>query len=74
MKIGKKSENILSITENIILRMFLMHYVKSMTLKLVMLHGTYYIFRLIDQVLPQLHNGRKRMINIGFILRQLFQA
>ena len=71
MKIGKKWENNLSITENIILRMFLMH---GMALKLVMLHGTYYIFKLIDQVLPQLHNGRKRMINIGFILRQLFQA
>ena len=54
--------------------MFLMHYVKSMALKLVMLRGTYYIFKLIDQVLPQLHNGRKRIINIGFILKQLFQA
>ena len=51
-----------------------MHFVKGMALKLVILHGTYYIFKLIDQVLPQLDNGRKGMINIGFILRQLFQA
>ena len=34
----------------------------------------YHIFKLIDQVLQQVNNGRKRMISIRFILRQIFRA
>ena len=45
-----------------------------MALKLVMLIGTGYIFKLIYQVSPQVDNSRKRMVSIKFILRQLFGA
>ena len=32
------------------------------------------IFALINKVLPQVNNGRKRMISIKFILRQIFRV
>ena len=31
------------------------------------------IFRLIDQILPEVNTGRKRMIGVNFILKQLFE-
>ena len=30
------------------------------------------IFKLIDQLSPEVNNGRRRMISVNFILKQLF--
>ena len=64
-----------SITWNIMLRIFLIHYVKSMVSKLVMWIGKgHIIFKLIDKVLSQVNGDRKRMISIKFILWHIFTA